>query len=275
MYTFAEPMDDEKIEEIQKGERGTVEGFMETIKEKIRVAKAALEATATELEAAIGEDSVQESIEETIVIDAVEELEEEMIAEDAVEESEEQTIIEDAVEESEERTTAEDGMKESEELTISKTEQTGDIEAKIASNEIDADIQSDEEVDEAFLNELQEQKDEDEKKDLFAVTLSTRNFVNGVEVLRPNHLNEGDKWEVEYSIGEFSSGGRAWSVYNALRLRQKKVAHSRLTSTDPEQLGSYHQYIRLLSSQGRDWEKHQNALDAGKETIVYKSTTNN
>jgi hypothetical protein len=202
MYMFAEPMEEDEIEEIQEGERGTVKEFMERIKQKML--------------------SVQQP---------------------------------------------QDGQVQP---AVSEAKSNEDAENK----EIDDDIEKleqDEEVDEEFLKELQNEQDKHKDRELMGITLATKNFVNGREVVRPTYLAEGDTWEVAYTIGEFETKTRAWSVYNALRLRKKKAFHSRLSSTDPEQVGSYTQYIRSLAEQGRDWERLQDTLDAGRERIVYES----
>jgi hypothetical protein len=208
MYMFAEPMEEDEIEEIQKGERGTVEEFMERIKQKML--------------------SVQQP---QVQLEA-------------------------------------DSDAAANQPVVSEAEPTEETENKEIEDDIEK-LEQDEEVDEEFLKELQDEQEKHKDRELIGITLATKNFVNGQEVVRPTHLAEGDTWEVAYTIGEFETETRAWSVYNALRLRKKKAFHSRLSSTDPEQVGSYTQYIRTLAAQGRDWERHQETLDAGRERIVF------
>jgi hypothetical protein len=211
MYMFAEPMEEDKIEDIQKGERGTLEEFMGRLKEKLQ--------------------SVHNGVDEGEEVESGEAVSQLSVDEDKV---------------------------DCTEVDLSDFE-------KQEENEID-----DEEVDEKFLDELQAQAAKDEAGNLFGVTLTINNIVNGEEVLRPNLLKEGDVWEVGYSIAEFKCKSRTSAVYNAMRLRKQRAHHTRLSSADPEQLGGYQQYIRSLSSQGREWEKHQEALDAHRKTVVYE-----
>jgi hypothetical protein len=212
---FAEPVEEEQIEEIQRGERGTLEEFMQSLKAKLQ-------------EAADGQDSPQPTVPSEL---------------DAVKDDN---------------------------LVFEKAGDSGNDSLESA---ISTKAGSDEEVDEEFLNELQSQTAKDnDNANLFGITLSTKSYVNGEEVLRPNFLSETDKWTVGYSIAEFGRQSRAWTVYNALRLRKQKAFRTRLSSSDPEHVGSYLQYIRSLAIQGREWQKKQDTLDTGRERIVFEST---
>jgi len=215
MYMFAEPVEEEQIEEIQRGERGTLEEFMQKLKVKLQ-------------KAADEQDSPQPT--GASELDA----------------------------------TKNDNM---------VFEKAGDSGIDSLESAVSTEAGSDEEVDEEFLNELQSQTAKDnDNANLFGITLSIKSYVNGKEVLRPNFLSETDKWTVGYSMAEFSRQSRAWSIYNALRLRKQKAFRTQLSSTDPEQVGSYLQYIRSLATQGREWQKEQDTLDASRERIVFEST---
>lgn len=309
MYVFGEPMDEERIEEIQRGERGTVAEFMESVKEKMRSVEETHNAPAaaeseSESEPGETEEPVLGTENPTTVtgdeagrqevaggVDAAEEQtaleteegEEEEKAEEAAKEpaasetgQEDVDAEESAAGETEEEAVdaaAEPAVGEAEEEDVDAEEEAAVSETEwqdqeFATNEIEADMQSDEQAGEGVVQEGH--KDEGAAKELFAITLSIKSFVNGVKCVRPNHLAKGDRWEVAYSVGQFSSPEKARSIYNALRERQKKLAPS-LRSADADGLGSYHQHIRTLSNQGRTWQKEQNEMDAGKEKVVYKT----
>jgi len=238
MYVFAEPMEEEQIEEMQTGERGTVEEFMAKIKAQI-YAHRNPDAVVPEAEVEDCEDvaELRETIETGEIAETAEDVE--AVAETAETDNATETLVADAG-------------------------------AEFATAEIENYVPQEEEVDDAILKELEDQRDKDEEKDLLGVTLTIKNLVNGTGVKRPTHLQDGDKWEVGYNIAEFSTQARAWSIYSALRTRKKKAFHVRLTS-DSDQVGQYQQYIQSLAAEGRDWEKLQDELDSGREKIVFKT----
>jgi len=244
MYIFAEPMGEEKIEEIQTGERGTVEEFMAKIKEQIHAHQNpdAVLPESNEIEVENDEDALE--------------------LKDTIEAGEIYETVGDV----------QAAMETTEAAEIEYADDTLEVSTstELAKAEIENDMQQEEEVDEAFLKELQDRRDEDEEKDLFGVTLSIMNVVNGIQVKRPTHLQVEDKWEIGYNIAEFSTQAKAWSVYRALRARKKKAFRARLTSTDSDQVGQYQQYTQSLAAEGRDWEKLQEELDSGKEKIVFQ-----
>ncbi|KAK8066965.1 mRNA degradation protein [Apiospora hydei] len=59
-------------------------------------------------------------------------------------------------------------------------------------------------------------------KQLLGMVLTIRNRVNGSYVQRPEHLDQSDKWDIEYNIQNLPEG-RAWVLYDKLCGRRRKA----------------------------------------------------
>ncbi|KAL9035715.1 MAG: hypothetical protein Q9214_006456, partial [Letrouitia sp. 1 TL-2023] len=97
---------------------------------------------------------------------------------------------------------------------------------------------------------------------VLAMTLTVRNKINGVYVLRPDELKAEDDWSVEYTLEEVSQPGRAWSLYQACQMRRRKK-HQDLDSREQDGEGSnfYVRKLRQMSQKGAAWRKQMDKED--------------
>ncbi|KAL9610311.1 MAG: hypothetical protein Q9167_004973 [Letrouitia subvulpina] len=98
--------------------------------------------------------------------------------------------------------------------------------------------------------------------EVLAMTLTIRNKINGLYVLRPDELKSEDDWSVEYSLEEVLQPGRAWSLYQACQMRRRKK-HEELDSReqDGEELSYYVRKLRQMSREGAEWRKQMDKKD--------------
>ena len=102
-----------------------------------------------------------------------------------------------------------------------------------------------------------------ESRELLAMTLKILNKVNGSYVVRPTRLSKGDRWTIEYSLAEMKSPARAWKSYDACRLRR-----SELYDETQVEITAYMQNLHNLCREGRRWRKEQDARDAEAAPVV-------
>lgn len=97
---------------------------------------------------------------------------------------------------------------------------------------------------------------------VLAMTLTVRNKVNGVYVLRPEELKQEDDWSVEYTLEEVLQPGRAWSLYQACQMRRRKK-HEDLDNReqDDEESNFYVRKLRQMSQKGAEWRKQMDRKD--------------
>lgn len=95
--------------------------------------------------------------------------------------------------------------------------------------------------------------------DVFAMTLTIRNLVNGEYVARPTELNDSDKWTIEYNLVDVA-GTRSQLIYEACKKRRAKtLSEEKKTNAFNSQ---YLSKLRKLSQKGRRWRQDQNEIDA-------------
>jgi hypothetical protein len=103
------------------------------------------------------------------------------------------------------------------------------------------------------VDELLEQKN---RGPLLGWTLTVRNKVNGDYVERPENLQDGDNWELEYHIKEIGDN-MLWKSYNATKERRRKLAPNQEVT---ESLEHYRDLIKRYSKRGRAWRAKQDRL---------------
>ena len=141
----------------------------------------------------------------------------------------------------------------------------------------------DEEVDEAWLLEIAKQAEAnapppDISSNLLAYTLKIKSFVNGRIVLRPDHLKPHDIWEVQYELEEVV-GPRAWSTYKACQRRRENWLSVRRETEDVGGEGgkggsggafkdAYIRTLREMSLKGRMYLREKEKVEG--EPVVWK-----
>ena len=126
-------------------------------------------------------------------------------------------------------------------------------------------------ADTAFLNEIvRESEVKENTSEILGMVLTIRNKVNGGYVLRPTKLGVRDDWTVEYTLEEVS-GQRAWSLYEACKLRRKKALEMS-ARTDEQAVADYYlQQMRHLSREGKKYRKKLDMADKDRPVVVYGS----
>lgn len=180
------------------------------------------------------------------------------------------------IEESEEATETED-----DDATLLDNEDTvEDTEAaeEIAQNTVEEEstieeegIVQDEEVIEEENTEEENTVEEVAKPaagPLMGWTLAVRNRVNGVYVERPEKLKPTDNWTVEYHIKEIAPT-TVWNLYNKVKDDRQKL----IGRTDEERntgLENYRGIIRNFSNRGRKWRKEQDTVHEDVEKQIFR-----
>ncbi len=103
---------------------------------------------------------------------------------------------------------------------------------------------------------------------ILAMTLTTRNKVNGSYVTRPTKLTESDQWSVEYSLAEIESPSKAWNLYGACQNRRKKKLDDDEQKEEDVAKNYYLRKIRDLSEKGREWRDAQDRIEGLREKVV-------
>ncbi len=104
-------------------------------------------------------------------------------------------------------------------------------------------------------------KEKKSTKPLLGLKLTIRNFVNGVEVLRPENLTASDKWEVKYGILTMS-GDMARTHYQKMKSRKQKI-HGPRREQKGEDVGQrrFEVGIKEAVEGGRRRREEMNARD--------------
>ena len=105
-------------------------------------------------------------------------------------------------------------------------------------------------------------------EDIFAMTLTIRNKVNGQYVLRPQKMNGTDEWSIEYSLTEVTAQSRARKLYEACQMRRRKKLETPLVPENAELISDYIKRLREMSMEGRRWRKQQDMMDRERPVQV-------
>lgn len=234
MYVFAEPMTEEQIDEIQTRKRHEIEAFQKKLLHP-ELDKAAYEEAAKDAEAA---------------------------RKNVTTETEEESQGDDSTRSTTDQTT---NATTDTPITTTPTE-TSTATSTSTTPPANAEYDTSSEADVGFLDGLNEEKER--PRELFALSVAIRHKVNGQAVARPSNLTANDRWTVDYELGKFSSASRAWGVYEACQRRRSKEL-SEDEDDDPGEVDNpYHQKLRKLSEEGREWRKEMDAEDIEKGTII-------
>ncbi|KAJ9361562.1 hypothetical protein DTO027B9_723 [Paecilomyces variotii] len=108
---------------------------------------------------------------------------------------------------------------------------------------------------------------EQEPRDLLAMTLTVRNFVNGRPVARPLNFTANDKWTIEYELSEMKPN-QTHALYDALQKRRRKALSGRGEDETDLAANVYIRRLREISKEGREWRAEQDKIDKEKGIVV-------
>ncbi|KAE8349492.1 mitochondrial protein Pet127-domain-containing protein [Aspergillus coremiiformis] len=138
------------------------------------------------------------------------------------------------------------------------------------SNDSEAVYDSSAPPDESFLSEIEKEdaeKTPDNDRELLAMSLVIKNYVNGKLVERPNDFKASDKWTVEYELSELQ-GSKTRSLYQACQKRREKALSGRGEDETDVANNVYIRRLRDISRKGREIRKRENKLDEAKGIVV-------
>jgi hypothetical protein len=231
MYIFAEPMTDEEIDEIQNRNKDEIDAFQKKLLNP--------ELSDTETDAAVepSDGAVSAPVDTSLT-------------------SESPAPVSETV--------------ESQELDQSPhVDEVLEPPPSIAIPAASAGTPTESAADVESLDQPESKVDSDETppRDIFAMTLTIRNKVNGVYVARPEHFTSSDRWTVDYEFTSFKSAERAWKMYQACqRRRAKQVGEMDREADDTANM--YQKQLWKLSEKGRTWRKKQDELDKDIGTVI-------
>ncbi|GAD91491.1 mitochondrial mRNA processing protein PET127, putative [Paecilomyces variotii No. 5] len=117
------------------------------------------------------------------------------------------------------------------------------------------------------LHGIKSEEPEQEPRDLLAMTLLVRNFVNGRPVARPMNFTANDKWTIEYELSEMKPS-RTQALYDAVQKRRWKALEGRGEDETDLAANVYIRKLRDISKQGREWREEQDKIDKEKGVVV-------
>ncbi|OQD86263.1 hypothetical protein PENANT_c008G02411 [Penicillium antarcticum] len=114
--------------------------------------------------------------------------------------------------------------------------------------------------------EAQEVTDEYDPN-LLAMTLLTKNYVNGELVERPENFSKRDTWTVDYEINELNPK-QGNVLLQMCKSRRRKVLDKDDDEANPENVEFLHR-LRKISEQGRVFRARENERDRRNGIVVY------
>jgi Mitochondrial protein Pet127 len=123
-------------------------------------------------------------------------------------------------------------------------------------------------VDDADHESKDEGNSTKSNQDLLAMTLTIRNKVNGVYVMRPEDIGSNDRWSVEYALAEVPTLEQSRTLYQKTQRRRALILRSDKKDATSKFHQSYTRKLAALSSQGRKWREEQNDIDREKPVRV-------
>jgi hypothetical protein len=108
---------------------------------------------------------------------------------------------------------------------------------------------------------------DDYDPNLLAMTLLTKNYVNGELVERPTNLSKKDTWTVDYEINELHPQ-QGNVLLQMCKTRRRKVLDKEEDEANTENV-EFLQRLRSLSEQGRIFRARENERDRRNGIVVY------
>ncbi|KAJ5752285.1 mitochondrial translation protein [Penicillium odoratum] len=112
------------------------------------------------------------------------------------------------------------------------------------------------------------EKEQTAGKELFAMALTTKNWVNNKVVERPMNFTETDEWKLEYELRELSPKQTS-RIYKQVQNRRKTSLLVSGEDTQGVVNNIYMRKLRQISRDGRKYRTAENELDEQAGTIVY------
>jgi hypothetical protein len=110
--------------------------------------------------------------------------------------------------------------------------------------------------------------DEEYDPNLLAMTLLTKNYVNGELVERPTGLSKKDTWTVDYELNELNpKQGNA--ILQMCKTRRRNVLEKGDEEDVNTQNAEFLQRLRNISEQGRVFRARENERDRRNGIVVY------
>jgi len=103
---------------------------------------------------------------------------------------------------------------------------------------------------------------------LIGWTLTVRNKLNGQYVKRPEQLEREDNWQIEYNIQDIPESN-VWKLYNATKERRRQLVGLNDDELD-QGLQNYRKVIQRYASRGRKWRAMQDVIDEGRGVRVFR-----
>ena len=103
---------------------------------------------------------------------------------------------------------------------------------------------------------------------LIGWTLTVRNKLNGQYVKRPEQLEREDNWQIEYNIQDIPESN-VWKLYNATKERRRQLVGLNDDELD-QGLQNYRKVIQRYASRGRKWRAQQDIIDEGRGVRVFR-----
>lgn len=99
-------------------------------------------------------------------------------------------------------------------------------------------------------------------------TITIRNKLNGQYVKRPDQLEPEDNWQVEYNVQEIADAN-VWKLYNATKERRRQLVG--LSDDEVDQgLQNYRKVIQRYASRGRTWRAQQDQIEEQRGVHVFR-----
>ena len=99
-------------------------------------------------------------------------------------------------------------------------------------------------------------------------TLTVRNKVNGHYVKRPEKLESEDNWQIEYHIAEIENDD-VRTLYKATKERRRQLV-GRDEEEEQKGLANYRKVIQRYASRGRKWRAEQDQIDEERGVQLFK-----
>jgi hypothetical protein len=275
MYVFAEPVSDERADEIQST---GAQYAKEWARRVIGVGKDDAEAQESwqDLQGEVDEQVSEDGAAGKDAESAVPKEEVEVSAENEAAAEGESTVGSQRSSEEPDNEVEEAGPEAKEEVENEpevEAETSVENEAeKDAENEVEIEASTEASTEAATENDPfappRFEKETTSSGPLIGWTVTLRNKVNGQYIKRPEQLEREDNWQIEYNVQEIAETN-VWKLYNATKERRRQLVGLNDDEVDQGML-NYRKVIQRYASRGRTWRAQQDVIDEGRGVRVFK-----
>ena len=271
MYVFAEPVSDERADEIQST---GAQYAKEWARRVIGVGKDDAEAQESwqdlqgEVDEQVSEDGAAGKDAETVVPKE----ETEVSAENEAA-AEGESTVESQIWRQEPDNEVEEGKEEVENAPSVQAETSIENEAETnagndAENEAESSTSTPAQTETDPFAPPRFEKETTASGPLIGWTLTVRNKLNGQYVKRPEQLEREDNWQIEYNIQDIPESN-VWKLYNATKERRRQLVGLNDDELD-QGLQNYRKVIQRYASRGRKWRAQQDVIDEGRGVRIFR-----